>query len=61
VLSGIMYVGSRLVGEPFYWPTRQHMRALVEGAGFRVVAQRRVHRLPAGRLFPPVLTVAVRP
>jgi ubiquinone/menaquinone biosynthesis C-methylase UbiE len=61
MLSGAMYAASRLVGEPFYWPTRQHMCALVEAAGFRVVAQRRVYRLPAGRLFPPVLTVAVRP
>ena len=61
MLSGAMYAASRLVGEPFYWPTRQHMCALVEAAGFRVVAQRRVYRLPAGRLFPPVLTIAVRP
>lgn len=60
-LSDAMYLGSRLVGEPFYWPTRQRMRALVEAAGFRVAMQRRVYRLPAGILLPPVLTVAVRP
>jgi hypothetical protein len=36
------------------------MRELVEAAGFRVEEQHRVFRLPAGLLFPPVLTVAVR-
>src|SRR5262249_57765229 len=60
-MSNAMYTGSRLVGQPFYWPTRQRMRALVEAAGFRVEDQRRVYRIPAGILFPPVLTVAVRP
>ena len=60
-VSSVMYLGSRLVGQPFYWPTRERMRALVEATGFRVQAQRRVYRLPAGLLLPPVLTVAVRP
>jgi SAM-dependent methyltransferase len=60
-MSDAMHLGSRLVGQPFYWPTRQRMRALVEAAGFRVEAQHRVYRLPAGLVFPPVLTVAVRP
>jgi SAM-dependent methyltransferase len=60
-VSDAMYVGFRLVGEPFYWPTRRRMRELVEAAGFRVAAQQRVYRLPAGILLPPVLTIAVRP
>jgi hypothetical protein len=37
------------------------MRALLEAAGFRVAVQRRVYRLPAGILLPPVLTVASDP
>jgi hypothetical protein len=55
-----MYLGSRLVGQPFYWPTRRRMRELVEATGFRVDEQQRVYRLP-GVLLPPVLTIAVRP
>jgi ubiquinone/menaquinone biosynthesis C-methylase UbiE len=54
-------LGSRWVGEPFYWPTRERMRAWVEAAGFRVEAQQRVLRVPAGLLFPTVLTVATCP
>ena len=60
-MSNAMHLGSRLVGQPFYWPTRQRMRTLVEAAGFSVEAQHRLYRLPGGLLFPPVLTVAVRP
>jgi ubiquinone/menaquinone biosynthesis C-methylase UbiE len=52
---------SRLLGQPFDWPTSQRMRALFEGAGFGVETPRRLWRLPAGLLLPPVLTVAVRP
>jgi ubiquinone/menaquinone biosynthesis C-methylase UbiE len=52
---------SRFVGQPFTWPTRARMRALVEGAGLRLEGQQRIARLPAGVLLPPVLTVAVRP
>jgi ubiquinone/menaquinone biosynthesis C-methylase UbiE len=59
-MSRAMYLGSRLVGQPFYWPTRRRMRELVETAGFRVEEQQRVYRLP-GILLPPVLTIAVRP
>ena len=59
-MSRAMYLGSRLVGQPFYWPTRRRMRELVEAAGFRVEEQQRVYRLP-GVLLPPVLTIAVRP
>jgi ubiquinone/menaquinone biosynthesis C-methylase UbiE len=60
-LSDAMHLGSRIIGEPFYWPTRQRMRALLETAGFRVAAQRRLYRVPAGLLLPPVLAIAVRP
>jgi hypothetical protein len=60
-VSDAMRLGSRIVGEPFYWPTRQRMRALLETAGFRIDAQRRLYRIPAGLLLPPVLTLAVRP
>ncbi len=51
---------SRLAGAPFRWPTRARMRALFEGAGFRVESQRWIPRLPAALLLPPVLTVGVR-
>jgi len=54
-------IGSRAIGQPFDWPTRAEMRALFERAGFRVDAQRRVYRIPAGMLLPPVMTVGVRP
>jgi ubiquinone/menaquinone biosynthesis C-methylase UbiE len=59
-LSAAFHLGSRLLGEPFYWPTIGQMRQLVESAGFRIERQRRVFRLP-GFLLPPVLTCAVRP
>jgi len=59
LVSEVMYAGSRLVGEPFYWPTTTQMRKRVEHAGFRVKSQRRIFRLP-GFLLPPVLTHAVR-
>jgi ubiquinone/menaquinone biosynthesis C-methylase UbiE len=54
-------IGSRAIGQPFDWPTRAEMRELFEHAGFRVEAQRRVYRIPAGVLLPPVMTVGVRP
>lgn len=56
--SELLRVGSRLLGEPFYWPTRQDMRRMVEAAGFRIEAQRRIYRIPAGLVLPPVLTTA---
>ena len=59
LVSDVMHAGSRLVGEPFYWPTTRQMRRRVEAAGFRVEDQRRVFRLP-GFLLLPVLTRAVR-
>src|SRR5262245_38262097 len=52
---------SRLGGVPFDWPTTEDMRVMFEQAGFRVEAQRRVSRLPADVLLPPVLTIGVRP
>ena len=60
LMSELMYFGSRLAGEPFYWPTVAEMRERVEHAGFRVQKQRRIFRLP-GFLLPPVLTRALRP
>lgn len=53
-------LASRAVGQPFDWPTRDQMRALFVRAGFRVEAQRRIFRLPAPLLLPPVLTEGVR-
>jgi ubiquinone/menaquinone biosynthesis C-methylase UbiE len=60
LVSDAFYVGSQLVGEPFYWPTQREIRARVEAAGFVVDEQRRVFRIP-GFLLPPVLTRATRP
>ena len=54
-------LGSSAIGQPFDWPTRGAMRAMLERAGFRVEAQRRVFRIPAGMLLPPVMTIGVRP
>lgn len=59
LVSEAAHLGSRLFGEPFYWPTMRQMRDRVEAAGFRVERQDRVFRLPGGLLLPPVLTVAV--
>ena len=53
-------LGSRVFGQPFDWPTRREMRDLLARAGFRLESQRRVFRIPAGLLLPPVLTVGVR-
>jgi SAM-dependent methyltransferase len=59
-LSATLHFGSRLLGEPFYWPSNRQMREWVEAAGFRIERRQRVFRLP-GLLLPPVLTCAVRP
>jgi ubiquinone/menaquinone biosynthesis C-methylase UbiE len=59
-LSQAIAVGSRLVGEPFYWPTTRDMRRMLAAAGLRLERQRRVFRLPGAVLLPPVLTVARR-
>jgi ubiquinone/menaquinone biosynthesis C-methylase UbiE len=58
LLSDVTAFGSRLLGEPFYWPTSRRFRRAVASAGFRTLAQRSVGRLPGGVLFPAVLTVA---
>lgn len=55
-----IWMGSRLVGQPFYWPTRRRMRQLLTAAGFRVEAQHRIWRLPAAVALPPVLSIGVR-
>jgi ubiquinone/menaquinone biosynthesis C-methylase UbiE len=60
VADGI-HAASRLIGEPFYWPTSADMRTCFERAGFVVERQQRIFRLPGGLLLPPVLTCAVRP
>jgi ubiquinone/menaquinone biosynthesis C-methylase UbiE len=59
-LSALLHFGSKLVGEPFYWPSIREMGEWVEAAGFRIERRQRVYRLP-GLLLPPVLTCAVRP
>lgn len=59
-LSAALHLGSRLVGEPLYWPSNRQMREWVGAAGFRVERRQRIFRLP-GLLLPPVLTSAVRP
>jgi SAM-dependent methyltransferase len=60
LVSSVAHLGSRLVGQPFYWPTRAEIRAQLERAGFRVDVQRRVFRLP-GLFILPLLTAAVSP
>lgn len=61
VVSRITRRSSRLIGQPLFWPTRSRMREQTRAAGFRVLAQHRVFRVPAGILMPSVLTVGVRP
>lgn len=56
-LADVAAAASRLIGQPFRWPTAAEMAALVAAAGFRVDAQERIVRLP-GVLMMPVLTVA---
>ena len=59
-LSRAAHAASSLAREPFEWPTRVRMRAQVEAAGLRLVAQRFVFRLPLPFAFPTYLTEAVR-
>lgn len=61
VLSEVTRVGSRLLGEPLYWPTRRRLRASFEKAGFALEEQQRVFRLPAPITFPTYLSIATRP
>jgi len=58
LLSDATARGSRLLGEPFYWPTTRRFRRALESAGFRTLTQRSVGRLPGAVLFPAVLSVA---
>jgi len=60
VTGRFLALASRVVGEPFTWRTRSEMRRMIGAAGFRVEAQRALFRIPAGLLFPPVVTVATR-
>jgi ubiquinone/menaquinone biosynthesis C-methylase UbiE len=60
LLSAASRLGSELLGEPFTWPTPGALRRRFERAGFRVLSQQRVLRLPAPFLFPTVLTEALR-
>jgi ubiquinone/menaquinone biosynthesis C-methylase UbiE len=60
-MSQITRTGSRMVGQPLFWPTRARMRRQTRAAGFLVEAQRKVFRVPGGVMLPSVLTVAVRP
>ncbi|MBW2244449.1 MAG: methyltransferase domain-containing protein [Deltaproteobacteria bacterium] len=61
VMSRITRVGSRILGEPLYWPTRERMRRQVEAVGFHIDSQKRIFRLPAAWTMPSVLTQATRP
>jgi len=60
VSGRLLALGPRVLGEPFTWRTRSEMRRMVTATGFRVELQRTLFRIPAGLLFPPVLTVATR-
>jgi ubiquinone/menaquinone biosynthesis C-methylase UbiE len=60
LLSRLAYAGSRLAGQPFYWPTRAEMRRRIEAAGFAVERQESILRLPGFLAIPPVLTQARR-
>lgn len=60
-LSRASRLGSWLLGEPLFWPTRGRLRRNAEAAGFRIDDQRMIFRLPAPLILPCVLTVASRP
>lgn len=59
-IGDVVHLASRVAGQPFRWTTDRGLRARFAAAGLDVEAQRRILRLPAGMLFPPVLTVGVR-
>jgi ubiquinone/menaquinone biosynthesis C-methylase UbiE len=59
-LGRLIHAGSRLVGEPFYWPSGREARQWIEAAGFRIERRQRVARI-GGALLPAVLTSAIRP
>jgi SAM-dependent methyltransferase len=60
-IGDVAFAASTLLGEPFRWPTADDLRALLGAAGFEVAEQRRIYRIPAGLLLPPVLSIARRP
>lgn len=59
-VSEVFHLGSWLLGEPFYWPSRAQMREWIGAAGFRIAAQRSIVRFGVPLLVP-ILTEAVRP
>jgi ubiquinone/menaquinone biosynthesis C-methylase UbiE len=59
-IGEVIWWATRIVGQPFYWPTPRGMRGLLSSAGFHVEEQRRLWRIPGGLLLPAVLSVAVR-
>jgi ubiquinone/menaquinone biosynthesis C-methylase UbiE len=61
VISALTARWSRLAGQPLHWPTPGRMRSMATTAGFRVLEQRPVLRLPVSALFPTVVTVLERP
>ncbi len=61
MLSELTATGSKLLGQPLYWPTPRRMRGWLGEAGFEVIEQRPILRLPLTLLFPTVLSVARRP
>lgn len=60
-IGRIVEMASRVVGQPFRWPTRDELRDVVQAAGFHVERQVRIIRLPGAILLPPALTVATVP
>ncbi len=60
-LGDLVRLGSRVVGAPFRWPTAAGLARRFERAGFVVVGQRRIWRLPGAFVLPAVLTQARSP
>lgn len=56
----VAYRASRLVGQPFHWPTAAQLAERLRRAGFRIEGQKRLFRFPGVLVFPPMLTVARR-
>jgi len=56
----LAYMASRLVGQPFHWPTASELAGRLASAGFRLERQQHVARFPGVLVFPPTLTVARR-
>jgi ubiquinone/menaquinone biosynthesis C-methylase UbiE len=56
----IAHRASRLVGEPFHWPTAGELAHRLRHGGFRVERQERLFRFPGILVFPPMLTIARR-